>query len=953
MSIKKLGQHPVAIRLLCAVFTTLTLVFASASGAGTANGQEVIAPDPDLRVETLGNGMRVWVHPNQEPPGRVHLLLRIATGSLNEDEDERGLAHLLEHMAFQGSANFPKGTMFSRFEEIGLVPGAHQNASTGFEHTTYTLTLPNARTETLEQGLLALSDMAYRLELSQEALDTERAIVLEEERLHQGPERRIRERTYAFLLEDSRLPNRLPIGTEASLRAITLPAVQGFYRRWYRPDKAALIVVGDVAPETVLPLVRAQFEGWKNPAEPAPDTDTGIGLYHDSRALVVTEPEPVRARVQLARLVSEPGNCSLSELRRTIVRAIALGAIERRLDRLTTDRQLAADSAGFSRSTLIDPVRTIDWSVSGKPEKWREMLTFAIEEQKRLRTYGLHEDEIEEQRRETLATEGAKLRKLATQQSGALISWLANILDEDTLPPAQRQLYELGLPVVSEITPGEINAAVRALMAPAAHRLVLVLPDREELAVPTAEQVLAVAKAAERHKVAKSSVRRTLPALLAHEPMPGKIAQRTYDSDLGVTSLMFENGVRLHLRPMSERKNTVEFVIHLAGGEVEETAQNHGISASATMGLLFPGTSRLSPSEFESMLSGRNIVPMSFSQGGQIHITVSTVPENLEEGLRVAYALLTGARLDETTLQHWLDNMRDAPEHRRHSLDSQVFWAAQRLFTGADPRFIPIESATVEGIGRDGAQAWLNRLLRETPMEVAIAGDFPLEDAVAYAQQYLGSLPERPAPSPEREAMRHVRIVPGPHEESVTAETRTPRAELYLAWRGADWTDTHDRRALDMAARVLDRKLTHELREQRGWVYTLGCWSQAAKVYAGNGRFSVRFSTDPARAQDAEQLARRIVEEMAVDGSTEEELAIVKGQLANEHEVSQRNIRYWLGWLSGMQARGDTLDVLRGESAALDRMTVTEVREVLARYITPERRVTIIGTPQDSTVAER
>jgi len=543
------------------VFATLAVVCAPVAWADTANGQEVIAPDPDLRVETLENGMRVWMHPNQEPPGRVHLLLRIATGSLNEDEDERGLAHLLEHLAFQGSTNFPRGTMISRFEEIGLRPGAHQNAFTGFEHTTYTLTLPNARTDTLEQGLLALSDMAYRLELSQEALDTERAVILEEERLHQGPERRIRERTYAFLLQDSRLPSRIPIGTEASLRAITLPAVQGFYRRWYRPDKAALIVVGDVTPETMLPLVRAQFVGWKKPAEPAPDADASIGLYRDSRALVVTEPETVRARVKLVRLVSEPRSYTMSELRRTIVRNIAIGAIDRRLYRLTMDRRLAAESTSFSRSTLIAPVCSIGWSVNGKPEEWREMLKFAIEEQKRLRKHGLRGDEIEEQRRETLAAEGAALRKLETQQSGALIFWLAENLDEATLPPARRRLYELGRPVISEITPGEINTVVRALMAQSAHRIVLVLPRREQLAVPTAEQVLSVAKAAERNGVAKSSARRDLPALLAYEPTPGKIAQRTHDRDLGVTSLVFENGVRLHLRPMSEQKNKIEIEI--------------------------------------------------------------------------------------------------------------------------------------------------------------------------------------------------------------------------------------------------------------------------------------------------------------------------------------------------------------------------------------------------------
>jgi zinc protease len=196
-----------------------------------------------------------------------------------------------------------------------------------------------------------------------------------------------------------------------------------------------------------------------------------------------------------------------------------------------------------------------------------------------------------------------------------------------------------------------------------------------------------------------------------------------------------------------------------------------------------------------------------------------------------------------------------------------------------------------------------------------------------------------------------LRVVPGPFEETVTAETETPRTDIYLVWRGADWKDTQDRRALHIAALVLDRRLMQELREQRGWVYAVSCASDATQDYLGNGRFAVRFSTDPAKAQDAMQLARRIVEELAANGPTEEDLAIVRRQLANEQEVSQRTTRYWMRWLSGMHSRGDTLEGLKEQPAAYQRMTNKEVRDVLARYITPERRVAIIGMPRVTAAA--
>ncbi|MHB1141475.1 MAG: M16 family metallopeptidase [Sulfuricaulis sp.] len=915
------------------------------------NGHEVIPPDPALRVHQLENGMRVWIRPNANPPGRVYLWMRIATGSLNETESERGLAHLLEHMAFRNSTHFPDGTMFTRFEEIGLRPGAHQNAFTGHEHTTYTLTLPNARPETIEQGLLALSDVAYRLELTRQALDLERAIVLEEARLGQGPWQRIGERVRPFLLPGSRYSERAPIGTEAAIRGITLPMVQEFYRRGYRPDKTALIVVGDVAPEAVLPLVRTQFDGWKKPAAGAAGDEAGVTLYRDTRALVITEPEIVKAQVQLIRLLHERNGNTLADLRRDLVDDIVEGAIGRRLNRMTTERRTVAGSMSYSHTEVIKPVYSLDWFAEGPPEKWPALLASVIEEQKRLREHGLREEEIEEQRREVLVHFEEARKALATVQSRSLMSWLFDGLDDDTPPPEMERVYDLAGILLPTITTAEVNTAARRLTASEAHRMVVVLPKRERLAVPTPKQVLKVAKAAAQNGVTPTTAHKKMPKLLAQEPTPGMIAQRSHDRELNVTSLVFDNGVRLQLRPMSEQKNQVEIEIRLAGGEIEETADNRGISLAASLALLYPTTSRLTPSDLERLISARSIMPIGMSRRDHFLLEVYTVPDDLEEALRVAHALLTDAHVDERVFQQWQERMRSGAERRRYNLRAQVNFAAHRLFTGSDPRFAPYEPELTDRLTREAAQAWLDRLLRQTPMEVAIVGDFDLERAIAHAGKYLGSLPKRPASDPELDARRRLRAVPGPHETTVTAETETPRTDVYLAWRGADWKDTHDRRALDLAERLLTRKLMHELREQRGWVYSLSADSDAAQDYLGNGRFVIRFSTDPARAPEAMQLARQLVEEMAAKGPTEEELTIVRRQLANEIEVSQRSVGYWMSGLSGMHMRGDTLDGLRGMPAAYQRITAKEVRDVLARYIIPERRVAIIGMPQVKAAA--
>jgi len=315
--------------------------------------------------------------------------------------------------------------------------------------------------------------------------------------------------------------------------------------------------------------------------------------------------------------------------------------------------------------------------------------------------------------------------------------------------------------------------------------------------------------------------------------------------------------------------------------------------------------------------------------------------------MRAIYALLTDARVDEPAFQRWQERLRkEAPEYRRHSLDAKVIIAANRRFTDADPRFAPIEPEQVMRISLDAAQGWLNRILTTSPMEVAIVGDFDVEKAIAYAKKYLGSVGTRPVTVDGLQALRRLRVVSGPYEETVTAETDTPRTDIYLAWRGADWKDAHDRDVLDLASRVLDRRLMNELRAKRGWVYSVGCVSYPARYYLGNSRFAVLFSTAPDRSQEGLRLARHIVEKLAATGPTEDELAIVRRQLANEDEVSKRKIFYWQSWLAGMKLRGDDLGGLKEREATYQRATMGEVRDVLKRYIMPEGRVAIVGMPR-------
>jgi zinc protease len=915
--------------------------------------EETLPPDPALRIHELDNGLRVWIYPNGHPPGRVYLWLHIASGSLNESEAERGLAHLLEHMAFRGSAHFPDGSLFTRFEEIGMTPGAHVNGFTGYDSTTYVLTLPDARPATLELGLLALSDFAFRLNLDQQALERERDIVLEEKRSKMWlmPERNAAERKRSFLLSGSRYAERSPIGTETSLRSITLPQVQAFYRREYRPDKATLLAVGAVEPEVLLPRVQALFGAWQKPAEPASDPEAGLKPYHDTRALVLTDPEAITTRIELHELrkISDFAGRPQNRLRWSVIHEIARNAISRRLYRRAFEGGQGPQSASYWHETLVGSITSITWSASDISADWRALLAFLIEERRRLQRHGLAAAEIEEQRRALRARFEEELASLSTVESGTLIAWLHDELDSKDPPSSPKAILARACRLLDAIDDDEINGYVRALTASAGERIVLVLPERQKLAAPSESELLAAAAAlAERLRAPQKIEPGLLPALLAEEPRPGKIKQRHHHPALEVTSLLLDNGVRLHLRPMREEKNQFVLEMRLAGGRIEETSDNLGLTHAAVRGLWYPATYRLRASEFKRLLAERGIHLFGMMENDHLELTASATSDRLEQALQAVYALLTEARIDERVFERWQKDVNEGARRRRQSPFAQAVIALRRHLSGGDPRLLPIEPAHVERITLERAQAWLERLLRQAPLEAALVGDFDLETAITLAQQYLGALPARPADIPPAlAARRRLAATPlGPVFETVSADTDRPVAEVFLVWRGADWSDANDRRALALAAEVLERRLTQALREERGWVYGVECRSKAATDYYGYGQFEVYFTIAPERAREALALAQRLIETFAAEGPTEKELVIVRRQLAMMRERTRRQIDYWANLLSGLHARGDSLETLDVDGLAYERLGPNEVRKALARYIVPTRRVAIIGLPR-------
>ncbi len=368
-------------------------------GVGSALAQgEPLPTDPALVTGTLDNGLRYVIRRHGNPEGRVSLWLHVATGSLNETEETRGLAHYLEHMAFNGSANFPPGSLVPYFQSLGLAFGRDQNAFTSFEQTIYQLALPDTKPETIDKGMLFFSDVAMRLSLLPVEIENERQIILEEKRARAGAAQRVQEYIYERLAPESTFGRRLPIGTEQTINSVAPKDFQEYYSRWYVPSNMTLIAVGDCDPGLVVSLLQKYFAAGPNVARPT-ERDAGVKPQTETRGIVATDPELIQAEVSIVRAEPpRPPTTTVEHHRQELVELIGTWIVNRRIT-----RQLAEGKASFLHARVsvrqeARAIRLITAEASGKPGEWRRMLQDLGTILQRARLHAFAEREVEDAR---------------------------------------------------------------------------------------------------------------------------------------------------------------------------------------------------------------------------------------------------------------------------------------------------------------------------------------------------------------------------------------------------------------------------------------------------------------------------------------------------------------------------------------------------------------------------
>ena len=908
--------------------------------------------DPAIRYGELENGLRYAILANRTPPNVASVRLVFNVGSLAEADDQRGLAHFIEHMAFNGSTDVPEGEMVPLLERHGLQFGPDTNAFTGLETVGYQLDIPEVDEETVDTALFLMRQTASELLMEPEAIDRERGVILSEERFRNTPIRRWNNALWRFRLPDSIIADRDPIGTVEVVETAQRERFVDYYENYYVPQRGLLVVTGDIDPDAVEAKIVAGFSDWRAIDDPRDDPVAGtlstdrplsVGYFNDPEIYTIFTVDALRPHVPQLDTGEARFRNNLASLGNRI--------LSRRFATLTSSGTSPLIQASASHGSDFEITDRATVLAVARPDAWREGVATVEQELRRALEHGFTEAELAEQ----VANMRTSLRDAADQAGTRTSSSLADQIWSNwrsdqvmTTPASMLERFEASL---DGVTVEAVNAAFRAQWEGVEPLLFLATPITLEDAETEIRTVWD--ESARQPVEAPQTGGATAFAYTDFGPA-GAVAERTEIEDLGLVQLQFENGVAVTFKPTEFEDGTIRLRLDFGRGELEPRAQD-GVDILAGSVFTSAGLGQHSEDEMSRVLAGRN-VGYGFGVGDDsFSFQARTTPSDL----RVQMDLLTAYLTDPGWREEGLDQFRAIiPEIRRnlYASPSGVLQAdVTRMIRSGDPRYGLPDPEQVAAIAMDDIRAFLSPALERAPIEVTVVGDITEEALIEALAPTLGALPARAADWPAYDEARTVRF-PDPVSEPVVLHHNGPdyQAMANVYWPTFDDSNPRRTRALSLLRAVFDLKLTERLREQEGFTYSAFNNDTASDVYPDYGYLyvgaDVRLDDVAATYAAIDELAAAL----AAGEISEDELLRARRPLLEQIENAFENNGAWMSWLAQSWQHPARLDRIRALTEDYESITREELIELAATYLQPDRswRVTILPRETEPTTPE-
>lgn len=918
-----------------AFFFVLALLMGLGQMQAQDSLQQRLPVGPHVKIGKLDNGLTYYIRKNEKPENKVELRLVIDAGSILEDDDQQGLAHFTEHMAFNGSTNFEKNDIVSFLQSIGVEFGADLNAYTGFDETVYILPIPTEKHENVEKAFQILDDWASAVAFDPAEIDKERGVVLEEERSGRGAEERMFRITYPKLFEGSKYAERLPIGDVTVLKSFKPDAIRRFYNDWYRPNLMAVIVVGDMDPSVAEQLIKKHFSDLKNPKNPRPREEAEVPARTESEGLVVTDKEATHHLVDINfpyKPLKEQN--TLAAYREMLVRNLMTSMLSQRMQELIQKEQppfLYAGNSFGSYARGYESYSSFAYLTKGGVEPAVNAL---VAENERARRFGFTDTELERTRKMMMtAIERAYNERDKTESSRLAAEYIRHFLEDEPIPGIENEYkyYQRFLP---EISIQELNEyTARTIPSPDEPKLVIFTgPEKGDFSIPTGEELLAMTQQAYEQDITPYEEEAIAASLMSEKPAAGKITAEKKNETLGLTEFKLSNGVTVLVKPTDFKNDQVILSASRLGGQYNYDASNRLDAEYAATLVGQMGIGEFSPIDLRKVLAGKSASATprigSVSEG----INGQSSADDVETMLQLVHLYFTAPRKDVELFNSFVnkqqamyENMMADPQYT-----FQDFMLRKLYKDHPWAPHLP-KPETFSKIDLDRSLKIYNeRFGNARDFTFVLVGSVDLDSIKPLLETYIASLPSTGKSTSFKDV--GLRAVAGPLKEEVNKGTE-PKSLIRLFWNGETRYNIEEQLKIQGLVEIMNIKIIETLREDLSGIYGGGMYGTINKYPYGHYSFGVSIPCGPENVDKLIAATLAEIDKVKANGPTEADLNKVKETWKQQYLVNVKDNGFWARHLiQSIEVGVDPARIL-SYTRRVDALKPADIQSVAKKYL--------------------
>ena len=892
-----------------------------------------IPADANVRFGVLPNGMRYAIMKNATPPGQASLRLRIDAGSLMENDDQLGLAHFMEHMAFNGTTNVPENELLRILERLGLAFGADTNAFTSFDQTAYTLELPRTNDETVDTSLRIMREQVSEALMKAEDIDAERGVIEGEERLRNTPGLRSIKAQIALLAPGQRLSNRLPIGDLSIIRSAPRERFVEFYNAYYRPSRATMIAVGDFDVDQMEAKIKATFSDWRPKAADGPNPDLGTVAPRSAETRILVEPG-IQSSIQL-NWIRNPDldQDTIAERRETLVQNLGLAVLNRRLGEIARADNPPFISASAGQGSLFETVDLGSVSANFNPGGLKRALETIEQEQRRLVLFGVTQGELDREIADSRTALENAVQAAATRSTPGLANALLAAANDDKVFSSPAENLALFEAAVKDLKAEQASTAVKSVFEGYGPLALVVTPE----AIDGGEAgVTAALEASRTVAVAARAEQAELQWPYADFGAVAVPSSRTEVAAVGATVVTFPNGVRLTVKPTDFKDEQILMTVRTGIGEEGLPTDRFTAQMLAPMVFTQGGLGKLTADELSRVLTGK-IYSAGFSIDGDAYqLTGATRPVDLQLQMQVLAAYLTDPGLRAAPFEQIKAFFPQIIAQQLATPGGAFGIQAAGLLASGDKRETVPAASDIAAFTLDELKQGVTEGLASGPIDIIMVGDVAVDDAVAAVATTFAALPARAAaaqPLPGSDQRRF----PAPTAQPVRLTHTGPAEQAlgYIAWPTTDAVDDRtEARKVNILAEVFKLRVLEEIREKQALAYSPRVGSSASDVFKGYGSIFVMAETAADKIPAFYAAVDAITASLRDTPVTEDELNRARLPVIETLRRSQAGNEYWLGQLEDLAAKPASLEQIQTHISDLESFTAADIQAAARQYLT-------------------